>query len=69
MYIGLLKYAFCKYMHALHSQMILWYYTIEFRSLIRNTIHLPLFQNNSLITHEVNLGAPADTSNLFVYDW
>ena len=29
LYIGLLKYSVCKYMHASHSPMVLWDYAIE----------------------------------------
>ena len=67
LYISLLKEAVRKYMYALHSPMVLWDYEIECCYLIHNNITRPLFQNNYLTPHELNLGAPADISNLCVY--
>ena len=68
LYIGLFKDIVHKDMHALHSPIIIWDYSVERCYLIHNkTSHL-LFQNNGLTPHEMNLGALADISNLCVYD-
>ena len=56
-----------KYMHALHSPMVLLDYVIEICSLIHNKIPRPMFHNNGLNTHEVTLGAPVDIIILCVY--
>ena len=69
LYIGLLKEAVRKDMHALHSPMALWDYEIERHPLIHNTIPRPLFQNNGVNPHKVNLGEPKDIRNLCVYGW
>ena len=69
LYIGFLKKAVYKQVHALHSQIVLWDYVIERLSLIHSTIPCPLFQNNGLTPHKVILGASVDISNICVYGW
>ena len=67
LYVVLPKEAVLKDNHALHSPMVIWDYIIEHRSLIRNTIPHPLFQNNGLTPNEVILVAPSYISNICVY--
>ena len=55
LYIGLIKEAVLKNIHALSSLMVLWDYTIERHSLTQNTITCPLFHNNGITPHEVTL--------------
>ena len=69
LYIGLLKEAVRKDMHASHSPMVLWDYAIERRAAIHNLIPRPLFQNNGLTPHSATFGSQGDISNLCNFGW
>ena len=69
MCIGLLKESVRKHMCDSNSPMVIWYYMIDFCSLIQNIIPFPLSHNHGINTHELTLGAPEYISNLRVYVW
>ena len=69
LYIGLLKEAVRKDMHASHSPMVLWDYAIERRAAIHNLVPRQLFQNNGLTPHAATFGSQGDISNLCNFGW
>ena len=51
-------------MQASNPPMVLWYYAIQQRALIHNSVPRPLFHNNGLTPHAATFGSEGDISNI-----
>ena len=49
--------------------MVFWYYCMERRAQIHNTVPIPLFHNQEITPHEANFGKQVDISNICNFGW